>query len=170
VIVEAGDTSGQSPDQAGGNLQAGIFGSRRTRLWALSAAALWYLVCCFCMALTRAPWYDEGFVVNPAYALFATGHPGVSVLDDKGPFLPFPKRIDMRGIREHIYMEMPLHTVVLAAWFKVFGFGLVPARLFTTLCGLAIRLSWYCVVRRLTMNEAVAVTAFALLAVDYGFI
>jgi hypothetical protein len=163
VIVEAGDTSDRTA-------QAGIFGGRRARLYALSLAALWYLVCCLCMALTRAPWYDEGFVVNPAYALLTTGHPGVSVLDDSGPFLPFPKRINMRGIREHIYMEMPLHTVFLAAWFKVFGFGLVTARMFTALCGLIILLSWYCVVWRLTMNRAVAVAAFALMAVDYGFI
>ena len=163
MIVEAGDTSGR-------NAQAGIFAGRRARLYALSVAALWYLFCCFCMALTRAPWYDEGFVVNPAYALLTTGRPGVSVLDDKGPFLPFPKRIDMRGIREHIYMEMPLHMVFLAMWFKVFGFGLVTARLFTALCGLVVLLSWYCVVRRLTMNGTVAVATFALMAVDYGFI
>ena len=143
---------------------------RRARLWALFLAALWYLVCCFGLAHTRAPWYDEGFVVNPAYAWIKTGHPGVSVLDDKGPFLPFPKRIDMKGIREHIYMEMPLYMVFLAGWFKAFGFGLVTARLFTAMYGLVVLLSWYCVVKRLTMNGAVAVTTFALIAMDYGFI
>jgi 4-amino-4-deoxy-L-arabinose transferase-like glycosyltransferase len=170
VIVETGDASGQSPDLSGRKALAGIFDGRRARWCALSVAALWYLACCFSMALTRAPWYDEGFFANPAYAWITTGHPGISVLDDTGPFLPSPKRIEMRGIKEHLYLAMPLHMVFLATWFKVFGFGLVTMRLFTALCGLVVLLSWYCVVRRLTSNGAVAVTSFAVIAADYGFI
>lgn len=149
---------------------SGIFQRRKARVLALSCAILVYLVCCFSLAFTRAPWYDEGFVANPSYAWIVTGHPGVSVLDDSGPFLPFPQRIDMRGIREHVYMEMPVYTVFLAAWFKAFGFGLVTTRMFTILCGLVALLSWYCVVRRLTMDPAVAVVAFALIAVDYAYV
>ena len=149
---------------------SGIFQRRKARVLALFGAALLYLIGCFSVAFTRAPWYDEGFVANPSYAWIVTGHPGVSVLDDSGPFLPFPKRIDMKGIREHIYLEMPLYTVFLAAWFKAFGFGLVTTRMFTMLCGLVALLSWYCVVRRLTTDAAVAVVAFALIAVDYGYI
>lgn len=149
---------------------SGIFLRPKARVLALSSAALLYLICCFSLAFTRAPWYDEGFVANPSYAWIVTGHPGVSVLDDSGPFLPFPKRIDMKGIREHIYLEMPLYTVLLAAWFKAFGFGLVTTRMFTMLCGLVALLSWYCVVRRLTLDAAVAVVSFALIAVDYGYI
>ena len=122
------------------------------------------------MALTRGPWYDEGFVVNPSYALITTGHPGVSILDDNGPFLPFPRRVSMKGIREHLYLEMPLHMVFLAAWFKLLGFGLVRARLFTISCGLAVLFTLYSIVRRLTTDATVAFAAFALTALDYGFV
>jgi hypothetical protein len=135
-----------------------------------AAIILVYLICCFSLALTRAPWYDEGFVVNPSYAWLTDGHPGISILDDSGPFLPFPQRMSMKGIREHIYAEMPLHTVFLAAWFKTLGFGLVRARMLTILCGLAVLLSWYAVVHRLTSDAAVALDTMALMAIDYGFV
>ena len=139
------------------------------RLMFAAVTAL-YLIYCFSLALTRAPWYDEGFVVNPSYAWITSGHPGMSILDDSGPFLPFPQRMNLKGIHEHMYAEMPLHTVFLAAWFKLLGFGLVRARIFTILCGLVVLFSWYSIVRRLTMDAAVAFAAFALTALDYGFV
>ncbi len=151
-------------------LPAGIFDRSQSRKLALAAVILVYLICCFSLALTRAPWYDEGFVVNPSYAWLTYGHPGISILDDSGPFLPFAQRMSMKGIREHIYAEMPLHTVFLAAWFKVLGFGLVRARMLTILCGLAVLLSWYSVVHRLTSDAAISLVTVALMAVDYGFV
>ena len=151
-------------------LSSTVFDNPALRRPLLAAIILVYLICCFSLALTRAPWYDEGFVVNPSYAWLTYGHPGISILDDSGPFLPFPQRMSMKGIREHIYAEMPLHTVFLAAWFKVLGFGLVRARMLTILCGLAVLLSWYSVVRRLTSDTAVSVVTMALMAIDYGFV
>ena len=136
----------------------------------LSLVVLLFLVCCFAVSLTRAPWYDEGFVANPAFALMATGYPGVSALDDNGPFLPFPQRISMKGIREHIYMEMPVHTALLAAWCKVLGFSLFKARMLSILAGLVVLLSWYFAVGRLTADRMVAPATVALLAVDYAFV
>jgi 4-amino-4-deoxy-L-arabinose transferase-like glycosyltransferase len=133
--------------------------ARRLMLGAITAV---YLICCFSLALTRAPWYDEGFVVNPSYAWITSGHPGMSILDDSGPFLPFPQRMSLKGIHEHLYAQMPLHMVFLAGWFKVLGFGLVRARIFTILCGLIVLFSCYWIVRRLTTDAAVAFAAFSL--------
>jgi hypothetical protein len=78
--------------------------------------------------------------------------------------------MSLKGIREHLYAQMPLYVVFLAAWFKMLGFGLVRARMFTILCGFTALMSWYLVVRRLTMDAAVAVVAFALIAIDYGYV
>src|SRR5215469_2187367 len=142
----------------------------QTRRLMLGAVTALYLICCFSLAFTRSPWYDEGFVVNPSYAWITTGYPGMSILDDSGPFLPFPQRMSLKGIRRHLYAQMPLHTVFLAAWFKLLGFGLVRARLFTIGCGLVVLFCWYSIVRRLTMDATVAVAAFALTAMDYGFV
>lgn len=142
----------------------------QTRRLMLGAVTALYLICCFSVALTRSPWYDEGFVVNPSYAWITTGYPGMSILDDSGPFLPFSKRMSLKGIRRHLYAQMPLHTVFLAAWFKLFGFGLVRARMFTIACGLVVLFCLYSIVRRLTMDASVALAAFALTAIDYGFV
>jgi hypothetical protein len=147
-----------------------FFERPQTRRMMLGATTALYLICCFSLALTRAPWYDEGFVVNASYAWITTGHPGMSILDDSGPFLPFPQRISLKGIREHLYAQMPLHTVFLAAWFKTLGFGLVRARILTIACGLVILFCLYSIVRRLTTDAAVAFAAFALTAIDYGFV
>lgn len=143
---------------------------KNVRLMVLGIAALIFIVYGLGIILYRAPWYDEGFIANPPYALATQGTPGVSILDDSGPFIPFAKRISMKGIREHIYMEMPMHTVLLAAWFKIVGFNLTTSRLFTLLCGLVALFSWYCVVMRLTLDRIVALTTFVLIAVDYGYV
>jgi hypothetical protein len=166
ATAQTGNALVQPASQESLVAKTGIFERRKARWLMLSVAASLYLVCCFGLALTRGPWYDEGFLANPSYAWITTGHPGISILDDSGPFLPFHQRMSMRGIREHIYAEMPLYVVFLAGWFKVVGFGLVRTRMFTILCGLIALLSWYSVVRKLTMDAGVAVVTFSLIAID----
>jgi len=129
-----------------------------------------YLTYCLAIASTRAPWYDEGFIVNPSYSWITTGRPGVSIIDDTGSFIPTTKPVSMRGIRERIYLEMPVYIVALGAWLKVFGFGLLTSRIFTIFCGAIVLLAWYYVVRWLTNDATVALVTFALLAMDYGFV
>jgi hypothetical protein len=170
VTAQTGNVLVQSANQESLVAQKGIFERRKARRLMLSLAASLYLICCLALALTRGPWYDEGFLANPSYAWITTGHPGISILDDSGPFLPFNQRMSMRGIREHIYAQMPLYVVFLAGWFKVVGFGLVRTRMFTILCGLVALLSWYSVVRKLTMDAGVAVVTFSLIAIDYGYV
>ena len=149
-------------------------GNRHVRstpvLWALAAALVVYLSYCLALVTTRAPWYDEGFMVNPAYAWLTTGYPGISILDDSGPCLPSKTQVSMRGIREHVYLVMPLYFVALAAWIKAFGFGLLTARLFTVFCGALVLLLWCYTVRYLVGDTAVAVVTLALIGGDYGFI
>src|SRR5579863_7488783 len=147
--------SNRALDEASGIGKCSSLQLRKSDWMALAGVAVLFLICCLTIATTRAPWYDEGFVANPAFSLLATGYPGVSVLDDSGPFLPYPKRINMKGIREHIYMEFPVHLLLLAGWFKVLGFGLLRARLLSILCGLIALLSWYYVVGRLTLDRGV---------------
>jgi 4-amino-4-deoxy-L-arabinose transferase-like glycosyltransferase len=144
--------------------------SRRSRILLICVAVSIYLIYCVSVSLNRAPWYDEGFLVNPAYAWITTGYPGVSILDDTGTYIPTKHSQSMRGIREHMYLEMPLHVVALGAWLKIFGFGVVSSRLFTVFCGVALLLIWYSAVRRLTEDATVAAIAVALLATDYGFV
>jgi 4-amino-4-deoxy-L-arabinose transferase-like glycosyltransferase len=170
MATHSGDVLVPSASEQMPNVSTGILKRWQSPWFMLVAAVVLYLICAFGLAYSRGPWYDEGFLVNPSYALITSGHAGVSILDDNGPFLPSPQRMKMKGIREHLYAEMPLHTLFLAAWFKLFGFGLLRARMFTILCGLIVLFSWYFVVRRVTMDVSVAITTFALTAIDYGFV
>jgi hypothetical protein len=129
-----------------------------------------YVIYSLAIAVNRAPWYDEGFLVNPAYSWITTGYPGVSILDDTGSFIPIATPVSMKGIREHMYMEMPLYIVGLGAWLKIFGLGLLTSRAFTILCGAIVLMIWYFVVRRLTNDATVALVTLTLVATDYGFI
>ena len=161
-----GSTIQSAPPSAGSSR---TFARRSVLLWVLAAAFVVYLACSIGLATTRAPWYDEGFLANPSYSLIATGYPGVSILDDSGPFLPTTTQVSMRGIRQHIYLEMPVYVVALAGWLKVFGLGLFSCRLFTVFCGALVLLLWYYTVRNLTADMTVAVVTVALIAGDYGF-
>ena len=143
---------------------------QRSLRWAIAGTFLLFFSFCIGIALTRAPWYDEGFLANPPYSLDTTGHPGVSIIDDSGPFIPATHLEPVKGIRTRMYLEMPIHTIALAAWFKVFGFSLLSGRLFTVLCGACVLFSWYTIVGRLTSDWVVAAAALFLLAGDYGFV
>jgi hypothetical protein len=153
------------PPGNGGNLAR-----RPALLLVLVVAFVVYLTYSIGLATAVAPLYDEGFGVNPSYLLITTGYPGVSVADDSGPIYPSKKYVSMRGIREHLYLQMPVYLVALAGWMKMFGFGLLASRLFTVFCGACLLLVWYCVVRYLTADVTVAAVTFALIAGDYGFI
>ena len=142
----------------------------RRQIWAIAAILVIYVSCCMGLATTRAPWYDEGFLANPPYAWITTGYPGVSILDDSGPFLPWNEPINMRGIREHIYLVMPLYVVALAGWMKIFGFGLLTSRSLTVLCGALVLVVWYYVVQYVVADASVAMLTSALISVDYGFL
>ena len=146
--------------------QGGIFEKPRVRMLVLGSATMIFLTYCLAIALTRAPWFDEGVDANAPYSWITTGYPGVSVLDDWGSPSPLP----LLRIAEHNYIVMPLHMVYTAAWFKIFGFGLLSMRISTVLCGLAALLAWYYVVKRLTADSAVAVVTFTLIALDYGYV
>jgi len=143
---------------------------RSVSQWVLGAAFAVYLAYSIGLATTRAPWLDEGFYVNPPYALITTGYPGFSIIDDSGSLQPSKTYLNMKGLHEHAYAGMPLYSVALAGWMKVFGFGLLTCRLFTVFCGALVLLFSYYIVRYLVADVTVALVTFALIAGDYGFI
>src|ERR1019366_180867 len=84
----------------------------------LLAAIAIYLSIALLLARTKAPWCDEGWFANPAYNLAFHRYMGSNVVEPSG----FILNTYMRGIQQRTYYQIPTHLVMLAAWFRVFGF------------------------------------------------
>jgi hypothetical protein len=138
----------------------------RGNSWILCAGVVLYLACSFAFALTKSPGNDEGWFAAPAYNLATEGSLGMPVLEPTGSWL----RADLTGIRQHTYWNMPLGMVVQGAWFRLFGFGLLPMRVLSILAGLVVLAAWYLIVLLLTQDRYAASCGFILLAIDYTFL
>jgi len=131
--------------------------------------AIVYLICAYALALTRMPWYDEGQNANPSFDWIERGTTGISVVEPSGAPVASREPIELLRIQQRNYTEMPVYLVLLTAWFKVFGVGVLALRSFTIWCGLTSLLAWFLIVRKLTMDFLVTIVAGLLIAIDYGF-
>lgn len=138
----------------------------RGNAWILAVAAAIYLVCTIGFALTKSPSNDEGWFAAPAYNLATHGTLGILALEPTGSWLA----ADLTGIRKHTYWNMPVGMVTQAAWFRLVGFGLLPMRILSILCGLVVLGSWFVIVLVLTEDRVAAYFALFLLAIDYTFL
>jgi 4-amino-4-deoxy-L-arabinose transferase-like glycosyltransferase len=116
-------------------------------------------------AHVKAPWSDEGWFACPAYNLAFHGFMGTSVLEPSGHFL----NAYLRGIQQRTYVVPPLYIVLLAGWFRVFGFGLLTMRALSTLWGVVAMLALFLLIRKL-INGTVALLAAGILACDFTFV
>jgi Dolichyl-phosphate-mannose-protein mannosyltransferase len=132
--------------------------SRLPRLL-LTTGILCFLVLSVALMWAKAPWWDEGFLAGPPANLAANGFLGAHVLS----FL-FP------SADRYLYWNMPAYFVVLTAWFKAFGFGVMEMRSLSMVCGLAALASWYVIVVRLLDSHLAAALTVLLLSTDYAFV
>lgn len=125
-----------------------------------------YLSLSLSLALTKAPWCDEGWFANPAYNLAVHGNLGSNVLEPAGFYL----NTYFRGVQQRTYYVMPTHLVALAAWFRVFGMGAFSARMYS-ICwgGIAIPILFY-IAQLLFPDRRVAILGTLLTAVDFIFL
>ena len=121
-----------------------------------------YLALALLTAVTIRPRADEGFFASPALNLVQTGSMGTPILEAGHAF--------MKDIDRYTYWITPLHFVVQAAWYAVFGFSLLTMRTLSIAFGLAALAAWYLMMRRLSQNESVALFTAALIGLDYNFI
>ncbi len=87
----------------------------------LAVAVVVFIALATGLATTKAPWCDEGWFANMAYNLAFHGKMGSNVLEPSGHFL----NAYLSGIQERTYVVPPSHIVVLAWWFRIFGFTLL---------------------------------------------
>ena len=127
----------------------------------------------FALALlfTKRPFVDEAWFTGPALDLVTRGRFGTLLLDPAGSFVRLNKPdAILRGINDHTYWIMPLHFLQLAAWGKLFGFSVFSMRMPNVLWGGITLASIGSIVRRLYPGRWAALTAAAVLAVDFGFV
>lgn len=112
-------------------------------------------------AATTRPNGDEGLFASPAITLISKGYMGTPVREPNG---------GPPGLERWTYWVMPLHLVVLAGWYKVFGIGLWQMRLLSIFWGNVGLAALYFLVWRLTRDVRLATVAAALSATDFVYV
>jgi 4-amino-4-deoxy-L-arabinose transferase-like glycosyltransferase len=133
----------------------------RKAYWWIAVAVI-YLAAASGVARTKLPFCDEGYYSNPAFNLASGSSMATTVLETAGHHY--------RGLEHHTYWEMPLFILAEAGGFKVFGFGLFQMRGLSVVCGLAILVSCFLIVRKLLESDGAALLVCALLATDSEFL
>jgi len=136
-----------------------------TSLGRFHAAILVVALSVFCILTiaygrTLSPTNDEGVFSDPAVSLATEGRLSSSMMDEIGR--------DFQGVTRHIYYMPPLHFVLLAGWYKVWGVSLWATRLLSAAFGLGLISAWLMVFRPIYGRSCVY---FPLaLALDGNFI
>lgn len=121
-----------------------------------------YLALALGLAATKHPWHDEAWFANPAFNLATTGSMGTTVLEGTGTWL--------EGIDRRTYWIMPGYLVTQAAWFKVFGFGVLQTRASSAVWGMLALGSWFLIMQLLSGSRRVAIITIVLIGFDYWFL
>ncbi|MCS6885667.1 MAG: phospholipid carrier-dependent glycosyltransferase [Acidobacteriota bacterium] len=107
------------------------------------------------------PWKDESWLMQPAYELAEHGRIALPMFRHLG-----------NSVDERIYTD-PVFTLLLAGWFKLFGFGMTVARAFNLLFGCGVLVLVFLLCRELiavsSKHRYFAVLAVALLVFDNNF-
>jgi 4-amino-4-deoxy-L-arabinose transferase-like glycosyltransferase len=129
--------------------------------WIAVAIGVTYTALVLAAAATKRPWADEGWFANAPYTLITKGWLGTTALEPAG-FL--------KGINQYTYWVMPLHLLLQAGWYKVFGFSLLSMRSISLVFGLLALVSWFLIMKSLSGNIRLALFTVGLIAFDYNFI
>ncbi len=139
-----------------------MLNSTRARVLIAVGIACVYIALAALAAATLRPRADEGFFASPALNLVQTGSMGTPVIEGGHAF--------MKDIHKYTYWITPLHFVVQAAWYAVFGFSLFSMRALSILWALIAIAAWYLMLRRISGSASIALFGAALIGLDYNFI
>jgi 4-amino-4-deoxy-L-arabinose transferase-like glycosyltransferase len=111
------------------------------------------------LARARKPWNDEAMSASAGYTLATKGYMAIPSFDEANP--------GMSGIQHHMYYIFPLQMMVMAAWYKIVGFGLLSTRVLSMVWAVLGGFALYKIMKLLSANAWVALLAVALTACDY---
>jgi 4-amino-4-deoxy-L-arabinose transferase-like glycosyltransferase len=151
---------------------SGAAGSRNQKLLLWTAAAVIpFILLSVGTALTKRPWCDEAWFASPALDLVVNGRMGTQVLEPTGSFMSVQTPgVRLDRIDQRTYWVMPLHFLVLALWFKLFGFSLTVLRLAAIAWGLTALAACYAIVGQLGGSRELAILAIFFIGIDSAFI
>lgn len=118
-----------------------------------------YLALAVSLARVRPPHDDEGNFGNAA----------VTFIERHELAMPMSNKVWLPGLDKHMYVTMPLYFVGLAAWFKVFGVGLITMRYYSIMWGVLLLVSWYIIVRVLSGEATTALLSMLLIGCNYDY-
>src|SRR5229473_3205195 len=124
----------------------------------LAGALVLYLVFASLTARCGHIWSNEAWFASPALTLLHEGYLGTTIVESKGTW--------MEGLDRHTYWIPPLHLLLQAVWYKVFGFGLISMRSLSMAPGLPRLLSWYWIVARLSASRSIVLVPVVRTASD----
>ncbi len=150
-------TSKKSPLFAGGQPH-----HMKYKIAKIAAVLVLFGVLTVSVAETILPEPDEATYGNPGYNLIYNGHSGTTLMELRG-HMPL-------SLARRTYWQFPLYFFLTAAWYKIFGFGLLQVRLLSAAFGLVALLSWYVIVKQLCRSEIAGLLAMTLISVDYYFV
>lgn len=128
------------------------------RLFVVSCLVI-YIVLAVLLANVRPPQSDEGHFAEGAMEIATTGR---LITPTWTEWLP--------TLNRHVYAAMFLYFVSLAAWFRVFGIGMLSMRYFGVLWGTVLVFSYFVVVRKITRDRYAGFLALLLMALNYDLI
>lgn len=108
------------------------------------------------IAFHPVPWKDEPWLMQPAFELLKTGHMSMPMFRHFG-----------NELGERIFTD-PVFTYLLAGWFKLFGFGMLQARLFNLTLSSGVLLLVY-LIGRLWGGRVTGVIAITFLICDNNY-
>jgi hypothetical protein len=132
----------------------------------LAAAVLIFVGLATALAMTKAPWCDEGWFANPSYNLAFHGKMSTNVLNPSGHFL----NAYLSGIKERTYVVPPNHMVALAGWYRLFGFSLLSMREYSILWGAIALPALFFILYTLLPDPRVAQLGTLFTAVDFIYL
>lgn len=125
---------------------------------ALSVCVVVMVVLAVFLLLAKRPWFDEGGYANPAYNLLHHGTLGMPIWEGGNPLHD----------RAHWTFTMPpLHFVLQAGWYALFGIGVFQMRALSLLFGAICVVSLGVLVGRLSGNRQTGLIAALIASCDY---
>ena len=119
---------------------------------------------------SRMPYRDEAWFASPALSLVENGDMGTRILEEQSRFSGMRPDARFTRLNTRTYWIMPLHALTQAAWYEVFGFGLIATRLHSLAWGLVALCACGVLMWRLTRDATTTALALALIASDFMFV
>jgi hypothetical protein len=132
----------------------------------LAGAILLFVCLATALAMTKAPWCDEGWFANPSYNLAFHGKMSTNVVNPYGHFL----NAYLSGIKERTYLVPPNHLVALAGWYRRFGFSLLTMRAYSILWGAIGLMALFRILYSLFPDQRVAQVGTLFTAIDFVYL